>query len=179
MRYRTSLSGSISVDKPLDDKFKNILNGLNKTKRMQRDVSILANNLNISVKTCTEMYGEDGQFYFNLDNQLGQTHTDDIINYNEPPSGQPSLWCGWRYNEGKNIIEWDGSRRGSNKFDEYIEWITYIKDLLSTDYILNGRVDWFGEERADKEAIILTNNNIIRIRNWGKCNFRPDRPISP
>ena len=26
MRYRTSLSGSISIDKPLDDKLKNILN---------------------------------------------------------------------------------------------------------------------------------------------------------
>jgi len=158
MGYHTDFEGNINIDKPLDDKLKNILNGLNKTRRMKRDVNILAKNLNISVKECKKLYGEYGEFYFNHDSNFGQTHTDDIINYNQPPSGQPNLWCGWLYNEEENTIEWDGSE----KFYDYIEWITYIRDLLSKEgYTLNGGVDWFGEERDDKGTITLKNNKIL------------------
>ena len=135
MGYTTDFSGCFNINKSLDEKTRNILKGLNNTRRMKRNVKKLAERLNISVKKCIEEYGEEGEFYFDNDN-LGQNETSDIVNYNEPPSRQPSLWCGWKYNNNENTIEWDGSE----KFYEYIEWINYIKNILENK-ILPDKID--------------------------------------
>ena len=39
------------------------------------------------------------EFYFNDDNNFGQTKTEDIITYNYPPKSQPGLWCQWILDE--------------------------------------------------------------------------------
>ena len=158
MGYCTLFEGGFFVNKKLDKKTAEIINGLNKTRRMKRDIKILAKRLNISEKDCFEKYGKDGEFYFNYDNELGQTHTEDIVNYNHPPESQPSLWCNWMYNEEEKTIIWDGTE----KFYDYIGWIHYIIEnvLKPNNYSIKGLVSWNGEEIGDSGEIKITDNKV-------------------
>lgn len=135
MGYNTDFKGSFTLDRELDDETYKLLVKLSETRRMKRKVS--------------PIYGVDGEFYMKDDNE-------GIINFNSPPRTQPSLWCGWIPTQDKLGIEWNGSE----KFYSYIEWITYIIDriLVPNDYILNGEVEWIGEERNDMGKIVVTNN---------------------
>lgn len=164
MGYTTDFSGCFNLNKPLDRETQNILKGLNNTRRMKRSVKKLAERLNISVEKCIEEYGKEGEFYFDNDN-LGQNETSDVVNYNEPPSCQPSLWCAWKYNNDENTIEWDGSE----KFYEYIEWMNYIKKILENkNYKLEGCISWMGEENGDVGNIEIKESKISITTNYTK-----------
>jgi hypothetical protein len=93
---------------------------------------------------------------------FGQGQDDSIVNYNTPPSGQPSLWCQWVPNENGTAIEWDGGE----KFYEYVDWIEYLISnfLAPWGYVLNGEVEWSGEDRDDRGMIIIDNNIVTTKR---------------
>lgn len=145
MGYSTNFSGKFHLNKPLDDETFNLLVGLAKTRRMKRNI---------------KDYGVEGEFYFNPDDfkNSGQTEDKTIIDYNIPPATQPSLWLEWIPTKDKQHIEWNGGE----KFYDYIEWLEYIinKILKPKGYILNGRVEWDGEEEDDIGRIIVNDNNI-------------------
>ena len=95
--------------------------------------------------------------------QFGQERDETIVDYNEPPSTQPSLWLGWIVNEDRVTIEHDGGE----KFYGYIEWIKYLIDkiLKPNDYVVNGEVLWEGEDGgADVGKIVVTNNEVKAYR---------------
>jgi len=150
MGYTTDFNGRFYLDKPLDDDTFNLLRGLAKTRRMKRNV---------------KDYGIEGEFYFNPDDfeNSGQTEDKTIINYNSPPSTQPSLWLQWIPTEDKQHIEWDGGE----KFYNYVEWLEYIieKILKPRGYVLNGKVEWEGEDGDN--GVILVVDNKIKIREVG------------
>ena len=157
MGYNTDFTGCIKINKPVDENTKNILFGLNNTRRMKRNVNKLAEILNISLEECVNKYGEEGEFYFIDDNEMGQSHTKDITNFNEPPTSHPGLWCNWRLNEKNNTIEWDEM----DKFYDFIEWMEYLVNILSNrGYILNGKISWEGEDRDDTGTITVENNKV-------------------
>ena len=159
MGYDTDFIGSFDIDKPLDKETQKILKGLNQTRHMKRDTIKLAKRLEITTNECIEKYGEEGEYYFIHDKKYDDTAHYDIIDYNNPPSSQPGLWCKWYYNEDENIIEWDGCE----KFYEYIDWIKYIIEniLEPKDYKLNGCVSWRGEEFDDIGKILIKNNEVF------------------
>ena len=158
MGYCTDFSGEFTVNKPLDDETAALMNGLNETRRMKRDITKLAKRLGVSKKEAIEKYGNEGQLYCNLDGDCGQSETDDIIDYNTPPSDQPGLWCQWQYDAQSQTIEWDSGE----KFYNYIEWIEYlIKAILEPrGYKLNGTVHWWGEEYEDRGNIEIADNKV-------------------
>jgi hypothetical protein len=94
-------------------------------------------------------YGVEGEFYVEDDEK-------NVIDYNQPPRTQPGLWCQWTPNEDGTAIEWDGVE----KFYNYVEWIKYIieKILSPKGYVLNGEVNWYGENRDDEGVICITDN---------------------
>jgi hypothetical protein len=148
MGYTTDFEGEFRTDRPVDKKTYDILEGLNQTRRMKRS-------------GLPAEYGVDGEFYFEDEENYGQSHTPKmgtIVNYNEPPSTQPSLWCQWRIDEHAQIIEWDGGE----KFYNYIEWIKYIveKVLKPAGYVLNGKVEWQGEDSNDAGVIEVVDNKV-------------------
>lgn len=150
MGYTTDFNGRFYLDKPLDDNTFNLLSGLAKTRRMKRNV---------------KDYGIEGEFYFNPDDfeNSGQTEDKTIIDYNSPPSTQPSLWLQWIPTEDRQHIEWDGGE----KFYNYVEWLKYIieKILKPKGYVLNGKVEWEGEDGDN--GVILVVDNKIKIREVG------------
>ena len=147
MGYSTDFTGQFDLNKPLDDDTYNFLKKLAETRRMKRHFE-------------NEAFGIDGEFYVDGAGPYGQGNEDSIIDYNQPPRTQPSLWCQWTPTDDKLHIEWDGGE----KFYDYIGWIQYIieKVLKPKGYKLSGEVEWNGEGLGDIGKIKIT-NNIIKI----------------
>lgn len=77
----------------------------------------------------------------------------------EPYAGFPGFWCNWVPTEDMQGIEWNGAE----KFYNYTEWLELIieKFLAPNGYVLNGRVEWQGEENDDF-GIIVAKDNVVR-----------------
>jgi hypothetical protein len=137
MGYTTDFEGQFDLDRPLDVETFTFLNKFNETRRMKRNLG--------------PEFGVEGEFYVNGDDT-------GVIDYNDPPRTQPGLWCQWTPTEDGRHIEWDGGE----KFYEYVEWIRYLIDavLAPKDYVLNGTVEWQGEESDDRGRIVVKDNEV-------------------
>lgn len=159
MGYTTNFSGGFSINKRLDRETIRLLEGLSSTRRVQRDINILAKIKKITLEKAIYMYGPNAEYYFeNTTNTTHGTEDESITDYNKPPAGQPGLWCDWKYDEYSNIIKWNGSE----KFYNYVEWIKYLveKILKPRGYTLTGSVDWRGEDEDDIGTINIFNNEV-------------------
>jgi len=160
MGYTTDFLGEFELDKQLDPIVGNLINGLANTRRVKRDITKLANMLNLSRQEADLRYGIEGEYYYNKNDfqNCGQTFDESIIDFNQPPETQPGLWCQWVYSEENNVIEWNGGE----KFYNYVEWIKYIIEriLKPNGYILNGTVKWSGDESFDRGEIQIKDNKI-------------------
>ena len=133
-------------------------------------------------RTAEQIYGNDGEYFAMDDKQSGQSRDSSIIDYNEAPGHltgnnldwgyrwkenqrriqtgecQPSLWCQWIISDDGNLLEWDGGE----KFYYYTEWLKYMIKHFFTPWeiILNGQIEWEGEDRNDRGKIIVENNKV-------------------
>lgn len=148
MGYTTEFEGQFNLNKKLDKETHDYLVKFNETRRMARRLDA--------------KYGVEGEFYVDGGGDFGQNHEDNIIDYNRPPSTQPSLWCMWVPTSDGLGIEWDGGE----KFYAYIEWIEYLiaKILAPRGYVLNGSVSWRGEDFNDMGTIVIVNNKVTGRR---------------
>ncbi len=144
MGYDTNFEGRFDLDKPLDTKTYNLLVGLNQSRRMKRKVG--------------DEFGVEGEFYTTGKGFRGSDDEENIIDSNQPPRTQPSLWLKWIPTKDRLHIEWDKAE----KFYGYIEWIEYIveKILIPKGYVLNGKVSWQGQDPNDKGVVIVKNNEV-------------------
>jgi len=76
------------------------------------------------------------------------------------PNGKPSIWLQWEIVEenGKHYLEWDGCE----KFYNYVEWLEYVIKYIFKGWglLLNGRIEWRGEEWEDVGYIEVEDNNV-------------------
>ena len=149
MGYTTDFEGCVKTDRPMEDEVVNLINGLAKTRRMKRKVDT--------------KYGTEGEFYFdpNSEDYVPDWDNSNVIDCNNPPRTQPSLWLQWRVREDKQTIEWDGGE----KFYGYVEWMEYLINaiLAPKGYIVNGEIYWSGEEVRDN-GIIVVKDNIVSTK---------------
>lgn len=148
MGYTTDFYGRLKFNKQLSIDDKTFLEKLARTRRVARNVD--------------PEYGVEGEFYVDAEGNFGQDFgSDNIIDYNRPPRTQPSLWLQWVPTEDGWYLEWDGSE----KFYNYVEWLEYLIDrvLGPKGYILNGELEWEGEESGDLGKIIVT-DNVVEVR---------------
>ena len=81
-----------------------------------------------------------------------------IIDFNNPPPTQPSLWCNFTYDSSKKAVVWNGNDKTRNG----IEWINYILNLLlKNGYEMRGKMDWEGEEFQDRGTINVDGKEVI------------------
>lgn len=156
MGYTTYFVGQFNIDRPLDQETEALINGLENTRRMKRDLEVIARHENMFFKDALSKYGIDGEFYVK-DSINGECGIG-IIDHNEPPSTQPSLWCQWMYDKGKQAIVWNEGE----KFYFYIEWIEYLIEriLKPRGYTLNGEMLWQGQSLYDTGKITISDNNV-------------------
>ncbi len=143
MGYTTEFRGDFYINKPVDDETYALMVGLATTRRMKRSL---------------EGYGVEGEFYIDKAGDYGQNRTPDIIDYNSPPSTQPSLWCQWMIQEDRQTIQWDWGE----KFYSYIPWIEYLINsvLKPKGYSVTGSVQYRGEEWDDNGTINILDNEV-------------------
>ena len=137
MGYTTDFTDQFDINKKLDPKTLKFLTKLATTRRMKRNVD--------------PKYGVEGEFYVESTEDFGQDRDNpNIIDYNRPPSTQPSLWLQWIPSEDGLHIQWDGNE----KFHHYMEWLQYLIDkiLEPKGYIINGTVKYQGEDPSDRTS---------------------------
>jgi len=102
--------------------------------------------------------GEEGEYFIGGLGFCGQDSDDSVIDHNTPPVTQPGLWCQWVINEADNCLEWDGGE----KFYDYEEWLDYLIENFfePLGYVLNGDIEWEGEDDDDCGIIHVEDNFI-------------------
>ena len=158
MGYTTDFYGSFELDKPLKPEHAAYLRQFAATRRMKRNAEITATRPDSLRQAVGLPVGDEGGFFVGAEGMAGQEDSPDVIDYNSPPVGQPGLWCQWVPSDLGQHIEWDGSE----KFYDYIEWLEYIieKFLAPWGYVLNGSVEWKGEDYIDLGLIEVVNNKV-------------------
>ena len=159
MGYSTDFSGSFSVSPALGSDMIAFLEAFSETRRMCRNASMIKDIYPDWEDNCFfGELGEEGAYFVGGGGFAGQDHDDSIIDYNDPPQGQPGLWCQWIPSDDGTEIMWDGGE----KFYHYTEWLEYIIDnfLAPNGYALNGEVYWYGEESDDIGKIIVSDNQV-------------------
>lgn len=158
MGYTTDFTGKFNLDKPLTPQHCAYLEAFAQTRRMQRNAEATATMLDPIREVVGLPIGEQGGYFVGSPRDYGTDHTPDVTNYNNPPAGQPGLWCQWTPTEDGTAIEWDQGE----KFYDYVEWLEYLIEhfLKPWGYVLNGAVDWQGEERGDIGRILIVNNAV-------------------
>lgn len=153
MGYTTDLYGTLKFNRQLTVGEKNYLEKFSDTRRMARNVD--------------NKYGVEGEFYVDGEGPMGQGNEDNIIDYNAPPKTQPGLWCQWVPTEDGNGLGWNGME----KFYHYVEWLEYlIKSVFpwiledgDEPLVLNGEIEWYGEDREDMGKIVVKNNEVTAL----------------
>jgi hypothetical protein len=160
MGYHTDFRGIFQVTPRLKKEHAEYLSKFCETRRMKRDPSI-AETLPDPLRERVGLpIGDDGGYFVGGTGVCGQDRDVSIVDwrdYNTPPGGQPGLWCQWTPTEGLDAIEWDGGE----KFYEYFEWIKYLIEhfIKPWGYVLNGEVEWRGEDWCDTGVISIKENN--------------------
>jgi len=151
MGYTTEFFGSFRLDRPLQLEHARYLHAFADTRRVQRD-AVRAESLTDRVRAAVGLpVGIDGGYVVVRDQAS-------IVNQNDPPRGQPSLYCQWRPSEDQHAIVWDGGE----KFYFYVQWLAYLIEhfLAPWGYVLNGEVRWEGESFEDTGVIRVVNNRV-------------------
>lgn len=154
MGYTTNFTGTLKLNKQLTPEDKDFLEKLANTRRVARNVPA--------------EFGVEGEFYVSGEGFMGQDHEDTVIDYNRPPKTQPSLWLQWVPTEDGMGIEWDGGE----KFYNYEEWLRYLINsfLAPRGYVLNGQIEWSGEESTDM-GILQVKDNVLKVLR-AEINFK-------
>jgi|GEM_PF-1951727 len=116
------------------------------------------------------MNSTKGPYYVDNPGYLGQAHTEDVIDYNNPPAGQPSLWCHWEPTEDGEAIQWNWCE----KFYAADEWMQYLINHFIgpnplatsefpflTGHTLNGEIEVRGRFR--KHWNLVVKNSVVSI----------------
>ena len=157
MGYTTDFSGSFEFDKPVEPWLIEYINKFCETRRMKRNNDKIKELYPNWKDLCFKgNLGVEGEYFIGGIGFMGQTSDDSVIDNNRPAQTQPGLWCQWVVSEDGKRLEWDGCE----KFYNYMEWLDYliVEFFNPLGYILNGSVEWQGEDYDDLGTIVVTDN---------------------
>lgn len=151
MGYTTEFFGEFQVTPALNPEEIKYLLAFSNSRRMARKSS----PYNVD--------GDDDKFF-------GGGGDDDVLNGNEPPPGQPGLWCQWIPNEDGTEITWDEGE----KFYEAEKWMKYLIEhflkpgciaketlpFLQANHTVSGVIEANGEEHGDNWLLIVEGNEV-------------------
>lgn len=171
MGYTTEFEGEIHVTPPLNEHEVQFLRDFAGSRRMKRT---------------------NGPLYAVPGDNHGQGG-DDVIDFNNPPVGQPGLWCQWEPSDDGTTISWDGGE----KFYDSPEWMKYVVTLYTPegrefvqaheqehpalkhftfDHVFNGVIEAQGEESGDRWALLVTDNKVA-VQEYRTTIYGEPRPI--
>lgn len=156
MGYYTNFSGDCMVEPKLEPHHLEYLQAFCRTRRMRRD-PIVTLTLDDPLRTAVGLpLGREGEYFVGGTGDFGQGNDPGIVDFNYPPTGQPSLWCSWEID--KDSL----SGPEDSKFYHYTEWLAYLIGHFFEPwgYKLNGDINWEGEDRNDAGCLSVVDNEI-------------------
>lgn len=161
MGYHTDFNGSLSFNREVTPQMEEYINRFSATRRMPRDVEKIKEIYPNWKELCFfGELGDKGEYFAPMSSEYGQEEDDSIIDYNAYNERvQPGLWCQWVIED--NELTWDGGE----KFYNYIEWLEYMIEhfFKPLNYILNGEIEWQGEDSSDR-GVIVVEDNVVSIK---------------
>lgn len=159
MGYTTTFTGAFTLAQPLSAAQCAYLRAFSETRRVKRNAEVtrkLPDPRRAAVGLA--VVGREGGYYVGGPDYAGEG----ILDENHPPAGQPGLWCQWVPSEDGLRIEWDGGE----KFYHYVAWLKYLIEhfLKPWGHVLNGEVEWAGEDPSDRGKIVVKNNAVTTLR---------------
>ena len=154
MGYTTTFDGSIKFNKPVTEELKDYINRFSSTRRMKRDndkiKALYPNWKDLCFNGELGLYGE----YLAVEDKFND---ESIVDYNSS-CPQPGLWCQWIINDNDELV-WDEGE----KFYNYVDWLNYLIShfFRPSGYILNGAVDYQGEDPSDFGRIVVVDNEVM------------------
>lgn len=156
MGYNTTFKGHIEVNPPLNEKEIDYLTKFSNSRRMKRD---------------------NGPYFVDGSNGAEQYYDNDIIDVNNPPEGQPGLWCQWVPSTDGSHLKWNGVENFYNS----VQWMEYLiahfigdnpiakkKSAPDFDFLeghtLNGEIKAKGEETNDRWTLYVIENIISVVQ---------------
>lgn len=150
MGYTTEFCGQITIAPPLSKEEITFLKKFSETRRMNR---------------------EKGAYFVDGTGFAGQDNMADIIDFNAPPSEQPSLWCHWAPTDDGMHIGWNGAE----KFHDAAEWMWYLiwnflrpnsiakmrhpeQFTFLGEHLCNGTIEAQGDTGDDKWNLVVVDN---------------------
>lgn len=168
MGYTTDFKGKFTLIKPLTADQAAYLRRFSETRRMGRIECPEANNDPLRVAVGLPIGPECG-YYVNGSSYYGSKDPIKPIDYNNPPAGQPGLWCQWVPTEDLAGIEWDEGE----KFYHYVEWANYILEHFLMPWgngYAASDIEYEGEVRHDYGKLVLTADGRVEAVPHQCCN---------
>ena len=161
MGYTTDFNGYMTIEPPLKPEQVSYINKFSETRRMERDPD-KASQIPDPLREAVGLpIGEEGGYFVAGVGFAGQDKDDSVTDSNEPPAGQPGLWCQWVISKDGSYLEWDCGE----KFYEYESWLRYIQEHFLTPWgsKLNGKIEWSGEELTDMGTLYARDGRIEEV----------------
>lgn len=155
MGYTTEFDGAFTITPPLNKDQVAYIQAFSDKRRMKR-----SDNMSNSPDPIREKvglpFGVEGEFYTGSIIECGQD--DNVLDFNQEPQTQPGFWCKWTVNDEGTELFWNECE----KFYNYADWLEYMVDNFFTKWgcILNGKVNWQGEDDRDNGVIEVNDNTI-------------------
>lgn len=163
MGYTTDFYGAFDIEPTLKDDHRAYLVAFSQTRHMMRDTSKLEGMPDPLRKAVGLPLGALGEFFIGevpdgMQYWEWESNDESILDQNNEAPSQPGLWCNWEPTQDGAALRWDGGE----KFYNYIEWLNYLIDnfFKPWGYVLNGEVEWQGEERDDQGRIVVKENKV-------------------
>jgi hypothetical protein len=150
MGYSTDFYGFWTLTPALSLAQTDYLQKFARTRRVKRDPAAIIDRrlaaLGLSL-------GVDAEYFVDTEDE-----DKSIVDLNQPPGSQPSLWCKWRVNDRGDRLE----HNGGEKFDEYVEWLDYLVEHFFSPWgvRIDGSVKYGGDVPVDSGTIEIIDNRI-------------------
>lgn len=156
MGYTTEFQGKVEINAPLSTAQALYVNKFSSTRRMKRDAAKALQLADLVGKAINMPIGEEACYFVGGSGFAGQDDDASVIDHNEPPVGQPGLWCQWVVADDGRYLQWNGTE----KFYNYVEWMRYLIEHFFQPWgcTLNGEIEWQGENEDDIGLIKVTEN---------------------
>lgn len=151
MGYTTEFEGKFTISPPLSYEQMEYLKEFSETRHMRLNAKLLISKPDPVREAAKLPVGEEGMYCLKAEYK-------EIVDYNMPPAGAPSLWCDWAPVD-NSTLAWNGAE----KFYDYAEWLQFIIShfLKPWGRTLSGVVSFQGENHSDRGIISVTDNNVI------------------
>ena len=126
----------------------------------------------------------------------------DVVDYNRPPGGQPSLWCNWAPTADGAAIKWNETE----KFRDAEIWMQFLIDVFlrpgaslqaeladpvpgrvyddafaafTFDHVVNGTIDAQGDDPEDTWRLVVADNTVSKVTPQVAWSEDADWPPAP